>query len=168
MTQRELAVLHEEIDRCRTCEGQVQGFAKPRHLERGDIAKLMIVGQGPGNAELNGARAFAGQSGKTLESWLKLTGANQSNPRQGIYFTSVIKWCHSRHKYFPLMASNCAYFLQRQITLIQPRLVITSGREAYDHLTFSPSDYATALCKPVHTSDYLLLSQLSFDFWLLP
>lgn len=64
----ELSAIHEEIDRCRRCEPAVEGFQKPLHLDRGDPGKLLIVGQGPGRAELRGTRAFAGQSGTTLDS----------------------------------------------------------------------------------------------------
>jgi len=128
----------------------------------------MIVGQGPGKAELRRGRAFAGQSGKTLDSWLKSAGAGEDNPRAGVYLTSIIKCCHEVQRDFAAMAHNCAPFLQRQIEIIRPELVITLGVQAYEHLRFAPVDFDSALCTPVHTSEYLLISQLQFGFWLLP
>lgn len=168
MARTELDVLHENIDRCRMCEGLVDGFAKPPHLERGEGGRIMVVGQGPGNAELRGARAFAGQSGRTLDSWLRSVTGNEQNPRHGMYFTSVIKCCHSRSRDFSLMARNCSRFLQQQIATLEPGLVITLGKEAYEHLRFAPVSYEEALCSAFRSSDYLLISQFRFDFWLLP
>lgn len=128
----------------------------------------MVVGKGPGNAELGGARAFAGQSGRTLDSWLRSSGAERARPRRGIYLTSVIKCCYLYEKDFDLMAHNCAPFLQRQIEIIRPLLVVTLGREAYMGLQFTGRDYDGALCNAVHSSDHLLFSPFGFHFWLLP
>lgn len=126
------------------------------------------MGQGPGNAELNASKAFAGQSGRTLDSWLVSAGADVGDPRSGLYLTSIIKCCHSSPGDFPLMAQLCAPFLQRQIEFLRPRLVITLGRQAYLRLRLTPKGYNEALCGPVHTSDHLLVSQFGFHFWLLP
>jgi uracil-DNA glycosylase family 4 len=164
----ELRVIHEEIDRCRRCEPAVEGFQKPLHLDRGGPGKLLIVGQGPGRAELRKSRAFAGQSGTTLDSWLRAAGLNGDNPRKGVYLTSIIKCCHSSPRDFDLMARNCTDFLERQMIAIKPRLLITLGRNAYLNLRFTTEDYAQALCHPLHTSRYLLVSQFGFHFWFLP
>lgn len=164
----QLSVVHDEIDRCRRCEPLVKGFQKPPHLDRGDGGKLFVVGQGPGRAELRSDRAFAGQSGTTLDSWLRAAGLDRVNPRKGVYLTAVIKCCHSSPRDFDVMAHNCADFLERQIKAIGPRLVITLGRSAYFNLRFTAEDYPQALCRPVHTSRFLLVSQFGFHFWLLP
>jgi uracil-DNA glycosylase len=66
------------------------------------------------------------------------------------------------------MARNCAGFLQQQILAVKPRLVITLGRNAYFNLRFINQDYGEALCRPLHTSNFLLLSQFGFHFWFLP
>lgn len=162
-----LTILHAEIDGCRVC-ADVAGFEKPEHLDRGDPGEVMIIGQGPGNAEVAHERAFAGQSGRRLDSWLIQSGADPGDPRHGIYFTSVIKCCHSRGSDFRYMAENCGGFLQRQIEILRPGLVISLGRQAYEQLRFTRADYDSGLCVPVHTSNHLLVSQLEFDFWLMP
>src|ERR1700733_6614885 len=115
----QLEAIHADIDRCRCWEG-VGGFQKPPRLDRGDPGKLLIVGQGPGKAELRGSKAFAGQSGTTLDSWLRAAGLNSDNPRKGVYLTSVIKCCHTSAKDFDVMARNCADFLQRQMMAVKP------------------------------------------------
>ena len=125
-----LTMVHEDIDGCRRCEPDVRGFRKPPHLDRGEPGKLLIVGQGPGNARLRGKKAFAGQSGRTLDSWLRAAGLSDHEPRKGFYLTSVIKCCHSSPADFGLMARNCSGFLQRQIMAIKPQVVITLGKDA--------------------------------------
>jgi uracil-DNA glycosylase family 4 len=126
----------------------------------------MIIGQGPGRAELNGARAFAGQSGRTLDNWLVSCGCSPGNPRIGIYFTSVIK-CIGQEKAFELMAGNCLHFLQSQILTIRPALIITLGRKSYGMLRTSDDDYELALCKPVDTKQILLVTPFDFHYSLL-
>jgi uracil-DNA glycosylase family 4 len=159
-------VLHEEITHCRVCQTQVVGFQKPPRLDRGQPGKVMIVGQGPGSAELQGTRAFAGQSGRTLDSWLIACGNNSENPRAGVYFTSVLK-CVGPDNAFNVMASNCAHFLQRQISEIRPALVITLGKRSYEALRTSEAGYEEALCRPVDTAQDLLLTPFGFHYVLL-
>jgi uracil-DNA glycosylase len=127
----------------------------------------MVVGQGPGRAEMKGTMAFAGQSGKTLNNWLVSCGANPENPRASIYFTSVIK-CVGPDKAFHLMAKNCASFLQNQILQIQPSLIITLGKRAYEALRVTNDDYESALCNLSDTNTQVLLTSFGFHYSLLP
>jgi uracil-DNA glycosylase len=127
-----LRVLHEEINRCRVCESLVFGFVKPPALDRGEPGKIMIVGQGPGRAEAKHKKAFAGQSGKTLDDWLVQCSADRIHPRRRIYFTSVIKCSSETHADYPVMVHNCLRFLHGQLSTIRPELVVTLGREAFE------------------------------------
>lgn len=165
---RELDVVHRAIDDCRVCSHSVRGFRKPPHLDRGEPGPVMIIGQGPGNAELQGDIAFAGQSGTTLNLWLVAAGANTEEPRRGIYLTAVIKCCCTGPRDFKVMERNCWRFLQQQMAVVRPRLVITLGRQAYMSLRFTGDEYGEALCNPERSSDHLLISGFGFDFWLLP
>ncbi len=157
---------HAEISRCRICEPEVRGFLKPPRLNRGEAGRIMVIGQGPGRAELKGTRAFAGQSGRTLDSWLVACGANPAEPRASIYFTSVIK-CVGPESSFSLMAKNCASFLQRQILEIHPALIITLGRRAYEALRILEDDYNNALCKLLNTGEQVLVTSFGFHYNLL-
>jgi uracil-DNA glycosylase len=161
-----LRVLHEEISLCRVCEPSVTGFEKPPRLDRGEVGKIMIIGQGPGSAELKGTRAFAGQSGRTLNNWLIACGADSANPRAAIYFTSVIK-CVGPEKNFGLMTNNCAQFLQRQILEIHPALIITLGKKSYEALRIFDDDYGNALCRPLNTEELVLVTSFGFHYSLL-
>lgn len=131
------------------------------------MGRLMIIGQGPGGAELKGTRAFAGQSGRKLDAWLIASGASAANPRQTVYFTSVIKCVCPQGKFFAQMARNCSGFLHRQISTVRPELIITLGRLSFEALSIVNEDYDDALCKPRHTVDFLLVSPYGFHFNLL-
>jgi len=161
-----IEAVHDEISQCRICESEVRGFGKPARLDRGEPGRLAVIGQGPGRAELKGTRAFAGQSGRTLDSWLVACGADARKPRAGVYFTSVIKCVGSEGK-FPLMAKNCAPFLQRQILQVRPALIITLGRRAYEALRVVDDAYEDALCNPLETANFVLVTPFGFHYTLL-
>ena len=163
----QLLRIHAEVTACRVCEEHIDEFQKPVALDRGTPGKIMIVGQGPGQAEIEGQRAFAGQSGRTLERWLVECGANPAAPRVGIYFTSVIKCPCPREKFFPMMARNCRQFLQRQVMEARPEILITLGKRAYEALQVSDKEYDEVLCEPQHTSDFVLVTPFGFHFSLL-
>ena len=161
-----LARLHSAIDECYVCEALVGGFCKPKRLDRGSAGRVMIVGQGPGKAEVRNGRAFAGQSGKKLDEWLVRCGASNGQPRLGIYLTAVIK-CVGNDRQYGVMTSNCIGFLHKQISVIRPELIITLGHRSFEALTFAGLSYEEALCRPFQTAEHLLVTPYGFDFAVL-
>jgi uracil-DNA glycosylase family 4 len=162
-----LRLLHDRINACRICSQVVPDFAKPLKMDRGGAGSIVVVGQGPGNIEIAKGRAFSGSSGKRLNEWLTQCGANEHNPRAGIYLTSVIK-CAGAKKHFSRMAHNCRSFLNQQLTIIRPALVITLGQEAYEELRFNEKPYYAALCREQRSIDYALITPVGFHYSLLP
>lgn len=162
-----LVQIHREIDGCTVCKPGVDRFQKPKPLDRGTVGRIMVIGEGPGKSELNSGRAFAGQSGRRLEEWLVAAGAPRGNPRQGIYFTSVLKCFCPASKYFKGMARNCSGFLDRQLQTIKPELVITLGSNAFQRLHFTEDEFDRAVCTPYYTGDEVLLTDYGFHFWVL-
>jgi len=166
-TEIQLKLLHQQIDACRVCAQMVPDFTKPLKMERGEAGPIMVVGQGPGNTEIAKGRAFSGYSGKRLDEWLVQCGANEQNPRIGIYLTSVIK-CAGAKKYFSTMAHNCRSFLNKQLSIIRPALVITLGQEAYEELSFNEMRYDLALCREQRSSEIVFMTPVGFHYNLLP
>lgn len=166
-TLSEITRVHDCIDACRVCGPLVPGFIKPPSLDRGEPGRVMIVGQGPGKAEISGRRAFAGPSGRTLEQWLVAAGADARQPRGGIYFTSVIKCLCPKPKYFDQMATRCSSFLYRQIVTVRPELLITLGREAFEALRATQEDYEHGLCTLIDTSSAALVMPFGFHLTLM-
>jgi uracil-DNA glycosylase family 4 len=164
-----LQLLHEEIDNCEVCAPIVgEGFFKPRQLVRGGVSRVVIVGQGPGKAEVRHSRAFAGMSGRRLDSWLVSCGASSTAPREHVYLTSVLKCVCPSPKHFAGMATRCIGFLDRQIALIRPDLIITLGEHAFRAVDLPGVTYRDALCTAVSTENWLLFTRFGFHFRFLP
>jgi uracil-DNA glycosylase family 4 len=154
----ELDILHEAIDNCRICERFVPNFKKPAPgMDRGSGNDIFIVGQAPGKTEITSSRAFSGASGTRLDKWLVASGRPSNDPRQGVYLTSILKCPHNSPRDFQRMERNCRHFLDEQIELIKPRLVITLGKESFEYLRLTDGDY-DSMIGSIH---YIAQSQLT-------
>ena len=162
-----LEILNSRIDACEVCSGRVPGYQKPAPLRRGNLCKVMIVGQGPGNTELASGKAFSGQAGTRLDQWLVASGARETDPRRGIYLTSVVK-CVTSALTPPLsMLHDCIGFLHDQIALLKPGLVISLGKVAYHALRVFEQDYETSLCTIADTRSVYLVPPFGCHYRLL-
>ncbi|MCC6639087.1 uracil-DNA glycosylase [Candidatus Falkowbacteria bacterium] len=92
----------------------------------GDInARIMIVGEAPGKNEAECGKPFCGKSGKILDDVLSQAGLDRSN----IYITNVVKDRPPQNRDpRPDEIELYAPLLDRQIEIIQPKIVITLGR----------------------------------------
>lgn len=162
-----LDLLHSEIDHCFICKEVVQPLKKPIGLKRGDPGAIVVIGEGPGNAELKQAKAFAGPSGVNLDKWFIECGANSADPRRGIYFTSIVKCVKNRSQDLVLMKHNCRRFLDKQLAILEPSLVITLGSHAYESLKFEDKSFDEAIGKKYFTGQHFLFSPYGFDFSLI-
>jgi DNA polymerase len=120
----DLQVLEAEVrscTRCRLSEGRKR--AVPGEGDR--QAKIMFVGEGPGFWENEQGRPFVGQAGKLLEELLTDIGLR----REQVYITNVVK-CRPPNNRDPLPdeLTACHGYLERQIALFEPRLIVTLGR----------------------------------------
>ena len=88
----------------------------------------LIVGEAPGENEDLQGEPFVGQAGKLLDNMLKALGLNRT--RQ-VYIANVLK-CRPPHNRNPAPAeiAQCAPYLQRQIELLQPKIILALGRFA--------------------------------------
>jgi DNA polymerase len=95
----------------------------------------MFVGEGPGFYEDQQARPFVGPAGRFLEELLASIGLM----RDRVYITNVVK-CRPPENRDPLPKEieACRKYLQRQIKLIKPKLIVTLGR--YSLAWFFPRD----------------------------
>jgi uracil-DNA glycosylase family 4 len=164
--QERLNKVHADIDTCTVCSRIVPSLKKPTGMRRGEPGNVMIVGIAPGNREMSTSAAFSGQSGSTLDEWLVNAGAKPENPRMGIYFTSVLK-CQEGKGQFDVMAHQCRRFLNLQLEILRPKLIITLGQRPYEELQLCETSYAKALCE-IQSAEGLLLTQFGFNFKLLP
>lgn len=128
-----LSGLYAEIARCARCEiAKTRTNAVPG--EGPEDAEVMLVGEAPGWHEDQSGRPFVGPAGQFLEELLSLGGLK----RQDVYITNVIK-CRPTNNREPLPQEivQCRPYLERQIELIRPKVIITLGRHSLAF--FSPS-----------------------------
>ncbi len=127
-----LTELNEEITRCRLCEiGKTRTNAVPG--EGAEDADILFIGEGPGWHEDQQGRPFVGPAGKYLDELLASINLNRSQ----VYIANVIK-CRPPGNRDPLPTeiNNCSRWLDRQIEIIRPRIIVTLGR--YSMARFFP------------------------------
>jgi DNA polymerase len=90
----------------------------------------MFIGEAPGFNEDQQGRPFVGAAGRFLEELLGSVGIKRAD----VFITNVVK-CRPPNNREPLPAEigACRKYLDRQIQLIQPRLLVTLGRYSLAH-----------------------------------
>ena len=88
-------------------------------------AEVMFIGEGPGVQEDRQGRPFVGPAGRFLEELLASIGLT----RRQVYIANMVK-CRPPQNRDPLPAEigACSVYLNRQIELINPALIVTLGR----------------------------------------
>jgi uracil-DNA glycosylase family 4 len=126
-----LALVAQEVAACRAC-----GLAASRtHVVVGEGRApndLMVVGEGPGEREDELGRPFVGRSGELLD---RLIVEELGRPRAEVYIANIVK-CRppGNRDPRPEEAASCRPFLDRQLALVAPRVVICLGRIATSYL----------------------------------
>lgn len=109
--------------KCFLCEGRkktVPGEGNPR-------ARLMFVGEGPGQTEDETGRPFVGRAGELLTQIIEAVELQ----RDEVYIANVVK-CRppQNRKPLPDEITACSPYLERQIELVQPKVLVALGATA--------------------------------------
>ena len=128
-----LTRIADEVSACKKCdlnhsrEKGVPGEGPPD-------AQIMFIGEGPGFHENMQGRPFVGAAGELLVELLKKIGLK----REDVFITNVVK-CRppGNRDPFPEELSACNPYLERQIELINPSVIVTLGR--YSMAKFVPN-----------------------------
>lgn len=104
-------------------------------------APWLFVGEGPGADEDQQGEPFVGQAGKLLDAMLAAAGLQRGRE---VYIANVVK-CRPPGNRTPMPeeVAACAPFLDRQIDLIQPKLIVALGKTAIIRLTGIDANMAT-------------------------
>ncbi len=118
-----LALTASACEKCRLragCRQVVFGEGNPR-------ARLMLVGEGPGEQEDRDGRPFVGRAGQLLDRILEAAGIERSE----VYITNVVK-CRPPGNRTPMPdeADACWPWLEHQLACIRPELVVCLGATA--------------------------------------
>jgi DNA polymerase len=119
-----LRELNEEIALCQQCE-IARYRTKVVPGEGAEDADILFIGEAPGWHEDQQGCPFVGQAGQYLDKLL----ASINLKRGQVYIANVIK-CRPQGNRDPLPVEihNCRKWLERQIELIHPKMIVTLGR----------------------------------------
>lgn len=119
------AVRH--CNKCPLCEGRTHTVPGEGH----PAARLMLVGEGPGATEDETGRPFVGKAGELLASILNSIGLS----RETVFIANVVK-CRppSNRKPLPGEMAACLPYLERQIALVKPAVLLALGGTAAEAL----------------------------------
>ena len=134
----ELELVQSQIITCKKCD---------LHKERKNAvpgegpldAKIMFVGEGPGQNEDEQGRPFVGAAGKFLTELLESIGLKRSD----VFITNIVK-CRPPNNRAPRKSEieACNPYLQSQIRLINPRIVCALGSPAI--MTLMGDEYSAS------------------------
>jgi DNA polymerase len=124
--------LREAVGACRACalgESRTQAVFGVGH----ERARLMIVGEAPGENEDLQGEPFVGQAGRLLDNMLRAIGLarDAQQAERAVFICNTLKCRPPRNRNpQPEESAQCAPFLERQIELVQPKLLLAMGRFA--------------------------------------
>lgn len=112
------------VSRCTDCDLS-QGRTNAVPGEGAHNADVMFIGEGPGVQEDRQGRPFVGPAGQFLEELLAAIGMR----RNQVYIANMVKCRPPQNRDpLPVEIGACSKYLERQIELIDPALIVTLGR----------------------------------------
>ena len=139
-----------DCTRCKLCKTRTQTvFGVGGHS-----ASLMVVGEGPGADEDATGEPFVGRAGKLLDEMLKSIGRSRQETAtasaNGVYIANVVK-CRPPGNRDPEKeeVAACRHYLDGQIALLKPKLIVALGRIAAQRL-LSSDEPLSRLRGPLH------------------
>jgi uracil-DNA glycosylase family 4 len=103
-------------------------------------ARFMLVGQAPGPTERESRRPFSGRAGKELDRWMLRAGfASTEEFRRATYIAALMRCFPGRNRRDtgdlrppPAAVANCAHWLDAELRLLRPSVVIAVGQMAIE------------------------------------
>ena len=144
ITCRTLSELHGLIDGCTKCEELAEYRSQTVPGVGPTDARVVFIGEGPGRWEDQKGEPFVGDAGAYLTELLEKIGLDRSE----VFITNVVK-CRPPDNRNPKTSEmdNCEPYLERQLALIKPDLIVLLGRVALER--FFPKEKITeAAAKP--------------------
>jgi DNA polymerase len=128
--ESQISDLYGEVKNCTKCP--LYKFAKNPVPGTGSVnAEIMFVGEGPGEKEDEKGEPFVGSAGKLLDEML----ASIDLQRKDVYIANVVKHRPPQNRDpKPEEIETCWPYLERQIEIINPRLIVCLGRHSLSRL----------------------------------
>jgi len=122
-----LEKINEEIRICNRCP-LFNSRTNAAPGEGSEEPLVMIIGEGPGEDEDKQGRPFTGKAGQLLDKMLSSINLSRTT---NTFITNIVK-CRPLNNRDPLPDETaiCAHFLERQILLIKPKIILVLGKVA--------------------------------------
>ena len=127
LTLSEYIEVYQQITSCTACDLS-EGRTNAVPGEGSQVADIMFIGEAPGYYEDRDGRPFIGQAGKLLDEML----AKINLDRKDVYVTNMVK-CRPPNNRDPLPEeiASCKTYLERQIKMIGPSVIVLLGRHSF-------------------------------------
>lgn len=137
LSKDQLLTLHRELDLCKRCPKMIGPVVHGSAI----VSKVILIGQAPGPREGSFGHPFAWTAGKTLFQWFHTAMClDESDFRARIYIAAVARCFPGKakgggdRKPDPEEISKCRTFLEREIAILQPELIIPVGTLAIEQV----------------------------------
>jgi len=121
---QELKEINRQVDECRKCP-LYKNTTNPVPGEGNPEAEIMFIGEAPGFNEDQQGRPFVGQAGKLLDELLSSIKVARSD----VFIANVVKHRPPENREpQPSEIEACNEYLDRQLEIIQPKIIVTLGR----------------------------------------
>ena len=98
-------------------------------------ARVMVIGEAPGRDEDMAGKPFIGRAGQLLDKMLAAIGLNESN----VHITNIVYWRPPGNRTPTAQEGQvCRPFLERQLELVEPEIVLLFGGAAAKHVLDTP------------------------------
>ena len=130
LTGLDLAQLEQQVATCRRC-GLHQGRTQTVFADGSPRTRLMFIGEGPGEDEDRQGKPFVGRAGQLLTKMIEAMGLK----RDEVYIANVVK-CRPPQNRTPFEdeGQTCLPYLQRQVELVHPEVIVLLGATPLFHL----------------------------------
>jgi uracil-DNA glycosylase len=104
------------------------------------LSPILLIGQAPGDKEGGFGKPFAWTAGKTMFKWFERIGLDEEAFRQRVYMAAVCRCFPGKNPKggdrvpSPAEIENCAVWLQAEIDLLKPKLILPVGKLAIGQL----------------------------------
>jgi uracil-DNA glycosylase len=133
-TLRDVEAHINEVKACSRCPKMIGPVITPQPV----LARVYLCGQAPGPHEGRFGRPFAYTAGKTMFKWFEAYGVDEAAFRAGVYIGAVCRCFPGKTKQggdrvpSPDEITNCSAWMQREIELLRPELILAVGRLAIE------------------------------------
>jgi uracil-DNA glycosylase len=144
----------QQLYQCRLCEEMIPPVVTGQPV----ASKVMLIGQAPGDKEGPAGKPFAWTAGKTLFKWFSTTGIEEELFRSRAYMAAVCRCFPGKNPKggdrvpSKTEIANCSHWLEQEMQLLQPDLLIPVGKLAIAQLM--PVSKLTDVIGEVHRLDF--------------